>query len=98
MEEAAKDHSLSERWIYIIVDIWPEIKDQEEILTKLPNILYPLGRNNVTREYSEKLRNLRQQAGQTREISALLEISIEMSEKNVYRVRIMSKRFLRPVE
>ena len=96
MEEAAKDHSLSERWIDILVDIWPEIKDEEVMLTKLPNILYALGSNVVTREYSERLRNLRQQAGQTRELSALLEIGIEMAEKNVERVRIMRKRFLRP--
>ena len=92
LEAAARDY-MSEYWVDVLVDVWPDIVKQERVMTKLPKILRALTRNIVTNEYLEKLRNLRQSAGSSREISALLETSIERAVKNINRFRIMRMQF-----
>ena len=92
LEAAARDY-MSEYWVDVLVDVWPDIVKQERVMTKLPKILRALTRNIVTNEYLEKLRNLQQSAGSSREISALLETSIERAVKNINRFRIMRMQF-----
>ena len=91
-EAAARDY-MSEYWVDVLVDVWPDIVKQERVMTKLPKILRALTRNIVTNEYLEKLRNLQQNTGSSREISALLETSIERAVKNINRFRIMRMQF-----
>ena len=83
LEAAAEDSSIKEEWIDILADSWPDIMEQEVMRRKLPDILAALSSNVVTEEYLEKLRKLKQQTGTSRKISALLENSIEIAEKNV---------------
>ena len=92
LEAAARDY-MSEYWVDVLVDVWPDIVKQERVMTKLPKILRALTRNIVTNEYLEKLRNLQQNTGSSREISALLETSIERAVKNINRFRIMRMQF-----
>ena len=97
LEAAAQDPSINEEWIDILVDSWPDIMEQEVMRRKLPDILAALSSNVVTQEYLEKLRKLKQQAGTSRKISALLENNIATAEKNVnwFRFKMMevSKAF-----
>ena len=97
LEAAAKDSSIKEEWIDILADSWPDIMEQEVMRRKLPDILAALSSNVVTEEYLEKLRKLKQQAGTSREISALLEKSIATAEKNVnwfgFKMMEVSKAF-----
>ena len=92
LEAAARDY-MSEYWVDVLVDVWPDIVKQERVMTKLPKILRALTRNIVTNEYLEKLRNLQQSAGSSREISALLETSIERAVKNINRFGILRLQF-----
>ena len=83
LEAAAQDLSIHEEWIDILVDSWPDITEHKEMRRKMPDILSALSSNVVTKGYLEKLRKLKQQAGTSREMSALLENSIKTAEKNV---------------
>ena len=97
LEAAAQDPSIPEDWIDVLVDSWPDIMEHEDMKRKLPDILVALSSNVVTKEYADKLRKLKHQAGTSREISALLENNIETAENNVnwfeFKMKEVSKAF-----
>ena len=61
LEAAARDY-ISDSWVDILVDVWPDIMNHALVMKKLPKILDALSRNIVTNKYLEKLWNLKQHA------------------------------------
>ena len=87
LERVSKDPFVTEDFIDILVDIWPDVIKQEHEMRELPEVLGVLSNTVVTEEYADKLKSLRNStAGPSNDMTSLLERAIKSSEQNIDRM------------
>ena len=88
LERVSKDPFVTEDFIDILVDIWPDFITHEHEMIKLPEVLGVLSNSVATEEYADKLKSLRNStSGASNDLTTLLERAIKTAEQNIVRMK-----------